>query len=86
MNNPVIDGDGTKNWYNELGERHREDGPAVEWVNGDKYWMQHNDFHREDGPAVENASGSNYWYYRDQPIEVSCQKEFESYLKLKAFW
>lgn len=25
-------------WRNEKGELHREDGPAVEWVNGGKSW------------------------------------------------
>ncbi len=25
-------------YYNEQGKRHREDGPAIEWNNGDKDW------------------------------------------------
>ncbi len=25
-------------WHNEAGECHREDGPAVEDANGNKYW------------------------------------------------
>ena len=29
---------GDKSWYlND--ERHREDGPAIEWVDGSKYWF-----------------------------------------------
>ena len=26
-------------WFNLNGEHHREDGPAVEYTNGDKYWF-----------------------------------------------
>ncbi len=29
--------DGNKHWYLN-GERHREDGPAIEWADGDKWW------------------------------------------------
>ena len=29
---------GTKCWYNEQGQSHREDGPAIEWADGDKEW------------------------------------------------
>ena len=36
MNKPQIDQDGTKRWYNEQDQLHRDDGPAVEWVNGTK--------------------------------------------------
>ena len=35
---PVVDSNGTKHWYNENGELHREDGPAVEWGDGSKEW------------------------------------------------
>jgi hypothetical protein len=44
------------------GERHREDGPAVEFNDGSKYWMQHGKFHRLDGPAIEHKNGNKYWY------------------------
>jgi hypothetical protein len=44
------------------GKRHREDGPAVEWNNGNKEWFLNGKRHREDGPAVEFADGSKYWY------------------------
>ena len=29
---------GNKSWYNENGELHREDGPALEYSNGTKEW------------------------------------------------
>ena len=56
----TIDTVGTKEWYLN-GQRHREDGPAVEYANGDKYWYLNGQLHREDGPAVEKADGSKLW-------------------------
>ena len=41
---------------------HREDGPACEYSDGDKYWYQNGKYHREDGPACEYNDGSTYWY------------------------
>ena len=43
------------------GKRHREDGPAIEWSNGDKSWYKNGKCHREDGPAIEYTSGK-FWY------------------------
>jgi hypothetical protein len=34
----TIDKYGTKEWRLPSGELHRENGPAVEWSNGDKWW------------------------------------------------
>jgi hypothetical protein len=30
--------DSKTEWFNLNGDLHREDGPAEEWANGDKYW------------------------------------------------
>jgi hypothetical protein len=57
-----IDEDGNKFWRNEAGEWHREDGPAIEWVDGAKTWCRNGKCHREDGPAVEGISGHKEWY------------------------
>ena len=61
MSNPKVDEHGAY-WYNEKGQLHRVDGPAIEWVNGDKEWHLNEKRHREDGPAVEWKDGSKYWY------------------------
>ena len=53
--------DGTKSWYLN-GERHREDGPAIEWADGTKLWYLNDKRHREDGPAAECADGTKFWY------------------------
>jgi hypothetical protein len=62
MDNPRIDKDGTKRWYDSNGKLHRDDGPAVVYTNGHQSWYQHGQLHREDGPAIENASGDKSWY------------------------
>jgi len=44
------------------GKYHRLDGPAVEYVDGEKQWWQNGEIHRLDGPAIEYANGSKLWY------------------------
>ena len=57
--------EGRKEWYLN-GQRHREDGPAVEWATGRKEWYLNGKLHREDGPAVEWKHGSKEWYLNNQ--------------------
>ena len=73
-------------WTNIQGEYHREDGPAIEEDNGDKFWFIHNQLHRENGHASEFADGTKEWFWHGQHILVSSQEEFEKYLRLKSFW
>ena len=48
-------------WY--LNDKyHREDGPAIEYADGDRVWYLNGKLHREDGPAVEWADGTKEWY------------------------
>ena len=56
---------GRRVWRNPAGELHREEGPAVEFVNGSTAWYFHGKQHRTDGPAVEFG---NYkvWYFHGQ--------------------
>ena len=42
---------------------HREDGPAIDFYCGNKYWVQDNKYHRIDGPAMEYSDGEKWWYY-----------------------
>ena len=53
-NKPIceIDTLGNKIWYLD-GQYHREDGPAVEMVDGTNKWFLDGKLHREDGPAIE---------------------------------
>ena len=54
---------GTKKYYQDY-LLHREDGPAVEYKNGDKEWYQYGKLHRKDGPAIEYVN-STKWYQND---------------------
>jgi len=44
------------------GNVHREDGPAIEHVNGTTIWYKNGKIHRDNGPAVEHTSGYKIWY------------------------
>jgi hypothetical protein len=57
----VVVADKDKFWYLN-GKRHREDGPAIEHVNGTNFWFIDGKLHREDGPAIEYADGTKFWY------------------------
>ena len=57
--------DGTKRWYNERGELHREENdlPAIEYADGKKAWYKNGQLHRDnDLPAVIYYWGDKYWY------------------------
>ena len=57
---------GTICYYNDLNQYHREDGPAIEYADGTKWWYRNGLCHREDGPAVEYADGDKRWYRNHQ--------------------
>ncbi len=84
-----IDQFGDVYYYNEQNQLHREDGPAVECANGDKYWYQNDKRHRVDGPAIEYTNGDKYWYYNNELLGYSwrgySQQQFEQWKKFKAF-
>ena len=48
------------------GELHRLDGPAIEFVNGDKSWYKEGKMHRLDGPAEEYANGYQFYWIDDK--------------------
>jgi len=48
--------------WRQNNKRHRLDGPAREYANGDKLWYKNGERHRLDGPAVEGADGYKAWY------------------------
>ena len=57
-----IDDDGTKLYYNDKDQLHREDGPAYEGADGTKEWWINGQPHREDGPAIEWFDGTKEWF------------------------
>jgi len=61
--NMKMDFDDRTIWYKPGTEiLHREDGPAVEYANGDKFWYKEGTNHRLDGPAIEYYNGTKKWY------------------------
>ena len=63
--------------YYVNGKLHREDGPAVEWFNGDKDWYLNGKLHREDGPAIESVTSNKLWYlngklHREDGPAIEC--------------
>ena len=61
----AVDNFGIKRWYLN-GRLHREDGPAVECVNGSKAWYINGKLHRADGPAIEYSDGRIEWWINDK--------------------
>ena len=49
-------------WKNDKGKFHRDDGSAIEHLDGSKSWLLNGLLHREDGPAVEHVKGTKCWY------------------------
>lgn len=41
---------------------HREDGPAINFDNKEKWWIVNGKKHRIDGPAVKHFDGSEEWW------------------------
>ena len=57
-----VDSSGTRWYYNSAGQLHRDEGPAIEYPNGAKYWYQNGLRHRTDGPAIEWYDGDKWWF------------------------
>lgn len=49
-------------WRNSNGEVHRINGPAREYVSGDKSWYYKDNLHRKGGPAIEWSDGQKSWF------------------------
>lgn len=49
-------------YYNAQGQLHREYGPAIEYTDGSRAWLQNGQLHRLDGPAVEWPDGRREWW------------------------
>jgi len=77
-----VDDNGNRFWHMN-GERHREDGPALEWADGAKQWCLNGKLHREDGPAIEWEDGDKEWWlngvrYTEKQFNALTNKTAES--------
>ena len=57
---------GIHKYYNSANKLHRDNGPAVIWADGTKFWYQNGLRHRTDGPAIEWANGTKEWFQNGQ--------------------
>lgn len=71
--------------YFKNNKLHREDGPAIEWNDGDRWWFYNGLKHREDGPAISLFTGYKEYWYHGVKIDVSSDDEFKRVIKMKVF-
>ncbi len=65
----IIDGHKTIRWYKyDTSKLHKINGPAIEYIDGEKYWYDDDKLHRMDGPAVEYVNGKKYWYINGENL------------------
>ena len=89
MTNPIIDEYGTKRWYNEAGQLHNPDGPAIIYANGAQHWYFNDKLHRTDGPAIIGSDVyQEYWIHgtiltEDQFKEITQSEEHLNWYLLK---
>jgi hypothetical protein len=48
-------------YYNSKGQRHRLDGPAIEYMDGSYEWFKNGYCHRLDGPALKFPGQKQWW-------------------------
>ena len=76
--------------YYWQGKLHRQDGPAMEWADGDYVWFLNDERHREDGPALNFSASSSRdyyrWYLHNEEVPCKTQENFEQLMRLRAFW
>ena len=76
-----IDKIGTKRYYlNDI--LHREDGPAIEYANGEKHWYKNGKLHRDDGPAIKYVDEKKCWYQNGK-LHREAGPAVENYLEQK---
>ena len=83
MEYKVVVSSSNTQWF-KLGtnQRHREDGPAIEFADGSKEWYLNGKRHREDGPAIENADGYKHWYLNGKNLT---EAEFNKRMNVDTF-
>lgn len=78
-------------YFNELHQRHRLDGPALEYISGSwkgyRIWQINGLYHREDGPAIIYSDG-NYEYHYNEKVywNIKSDEEWKKFLKCRILW
>lgn len=63
----IIKENGTKIYYNDDEQEHRDDGPAIISVNGDRSWLTRGLLDNDDIPSVLRSTGAILWYKDFRP-------------------
>ncbi len=64
--------------YNDENQIHRDNGPAVEYEDGSKFWYQNGKNHRLDGPAIEWYDGKKEYCINGK---ILTEEDFLSIIK-----
>jgi len=64
----TIDIEGDKFYLNDNGYLNREDGPAIEYLSGEKFWFNNGEPHRDDGAAFIGKDGKEYWLFGKKAV------------------
>jgi hypothetical protein len=76
----IVDVYGTIIYYKN-NKFHREDGPAVEFSNGSRYWYINGIRHRDDGPAIELSDGyKEYWLNGEYYKNINSDEQWKSFV------
>ena len=73
---PYVTEKGVEYWLLN-GQYHKEDGPAIKYLDGSEEWLVYDLYHREDGPAIIWMNEKRqYWYLNDieYSFEEWCEK------------
>jgi len=65
-----VDEFGTKRYFNDEGEHHRLDGPAVESLNGTKVWHINGNHHRNIDISIEYSNRTKFWHFKGKRHRV----------------
>lgn len=57
---------GARVWHDTDGRLHRDGGPALERLDGERQWWRHGLLHREGGPAIQGPAGRQVWFRHGQ--------------------
>lgn len=68
----IVEYENRTKYWRKNGKLHREDGPAIEEINGHKEWWINGNLHREDGPAVEYSDGAKEWWFEYTEYYEEC--------------
>ena len=64
-----IDEEGNRFYYNESGELHNDEGPAIEYKNGDVVYYINGKRNCYDGPAVIKSNNGGFAYYKNDKLD-----------------